>query len=294
MKPCLLKVEVAPEQSFAVREQVNPLFYNQWHYHTELELTYVQQGTGIRFVGDSIQNFEAGDLILLGSNLPHFWRSENTGTSENTAIDCLATVIQFDSAFWGETFLNLPEVANLKELFNLARRGIQIKGKTQKRVSSQMQTLITAQGLNRIVLLLQILQEIAGSKEVTYLSSPGFNIPLNETDTRRIAKIYAYTLANFSNKIKLAEVAAQAHLTTNAFCRYFKTHTRKTYSQFLTEIRIGHACKLLIENKLSVAQVCYESGFQNFSNFNRYFKAITKLTPQGYYKLHTQRSKAEF
>jgi AraC-like DNA-binding protein len=286
MKPFLLKVEVAPEQSFAVREAVNPLFYNQWHYHAELELTYVQSGTGIRFVGDSIQNFQAGDLILLGSNLPHFWRSENPATSAGAQSGCQATVVQFEAAFWGEEFLKLPEMASLNDLFNRSRRGIWIKGKTQARVSRQMQALTAAKGIDRVVVLLQILQVIANSTETEYLSSAGFNIPLNETDTRRIARIYAYTLNNFSGKIKLAEVAAAAHLTPNAFCRYFKTHTRKTYSQFLAEIRIGHACKLLMEERLSVGQVCYESGFQNISNFNRYFKAITKYTPQGYYKLH--------
>jgi len=283
MKPFLLQVAVSPEQSFAVRENVNPLFYNQWHYHAELELTYVEQGAGLRFVGDSIQNFEAGDLILLGSNLPHFWRSENAASSET---DCQAMVIQFSATFWGETFLNLPELTSLKTLFTAARRGIRVQGKTQEQVYNLMQTLAQATGVERILMLLQILQLIADSTDVSYLSSAGFNIPLNETDTRRIARIYAYTLANFSDKIKLADVAAVAHLTPHAFCRYFKTHTRKTYTQFLLEIRISHACKLLMADKLSIGQICLESGFQNFSNFNRYFKAITKLTPQNYYKLH--------
>ena len=285
MKPYLLKVEVAPEQSFAVRQQVNPLFYNQWHYHAELELTYVQEGTGIRFVGDSIQNFQAGDLILLGSNLPHFWRSENP-TSVDPDPGCQAMVVQFDGAFWGETFLDLPELTLVKDLFLKARRGIHIKGNTRERVSELMQELAVVSGLDRLMALLRILQNIATSAETTFLSSEGFNIPLNDLDTRRIARIHAYTLANFAQKIKLEEVAACVHLSPNAFCRYFKTHTRKTYTQFLLEIRIGHACKLLMEDRLSISQICLESGFQNFSNFNRYFKAITSLTPQGYARMY--------
>lgn len=282
MKPFLLKVDVAPEQSFAIRNQVNPLYYSHWHFHAELELMHVRSGSGIRFVGDSIENFQAGDLILLGSNLPHFWRS---GTTKDESI-CEATVVQFEEEFWGKQFLNLPEAVQIKDLFHRARRGIRITGETRKVVGAFMQTLSEANGLQRIVLLLQILQVIAQSPEISFLSSTGFNLVLHANDSDRIAKIYAFTLANFSKKIKLAEAAAAIHLTPTAFSRYFKMHTRKTYSQFLQEIRVGHACKLLIEGKWSIGQISLESGFQNFSNFNRYFKAITKLTPQEYYKLH--------
>jgi len=285
MKPYLLKVEVAPEQSFAVRQQVNPLFYNQWHYHEELELTYVQEGAGIRFVGDSIQNFQAGDLILLGSNLPHFWRGENQ-TAANDPTECQAMVVQFTANFWGDTFLDLPELTIIRDLFRKARRGIHIKGETRQQVAAQMQAMVGTKGLDRLTALLHILQLIALSPEISFLSSDGFNIPLNDQDTRRIARIHAFTLANFSQKIKLEEVAATVHLSPNAFCRYFKTHTRKTYSQFLLEIRIGHACKLLMEDRLSIGQICLESGFANFSNFNRYFKAITNLTPQAYARMY--------
>jgi AraC-like DNA-binding protein len=284
MKPSLLQVEIAPDHSFAVRPHVNPLFYNQWHYHPELELTWVQQGSGIRFVGDSIENFQAGDLILLGPNLPHFWRSDEC-PGEGGPLPCQALVVQFGQHFWGEAFLALPELAAIRDLLVKARRGIRLTGPTRDQVSGLMQELAGATGLNRILGLLRILQLIAAG-ERTYLSSVGFNQPLNAADTKRIAIIYAYTLSHFSGKIKLEEAAALVHMTPNAFCRYFKRHTRKTYSQFLTEIRIGHACKLLMEDFGSIAQVCLESGFQNFSNFNRYFKAITQLTPYQYTKLH--------
>jgi AraC-like DNA-binding protein len=284
MKPSLLQVAVAPDHSFAVRPNVNPLFYNQWHYHPELELTWVQQGSGIRFVGDSIENFQAGDLILLGANLPHFWRSAAAPAGQDQPA-CQALVVQFREHFWGEAFLALPELAGIRELLEKARRGIRITGQTREQVSARMHELAGVTGLNRILGLLQILQLIA-TGERSYLSSVGFHQPPNAADTRRISVIYAYTLAHFSGKIKLEEVAALVHMTPNAFCRYFRKHTRKTYSQFLTGIRVGHACKLLMEDFDSVAQVCLESGFQNFSNFNRYFKAITGLTPRQYTQLH--------
>ena len=286
MRPFLLKVDVSPEQSFAIRNQVNPLFYNQWHFHAELELTYVRSGSGIRFVGDNIENFQAGDLILLGSNLPHFWRADTNAITKECQADCEATVVQFDAEFWGKTFLELPELVLVRELISKARRGLSITGETRQAVGSMMQDLNQSTGLQRIVLLLQILQIIAQSADTSFLSSAGFNMVLNATDTDRIAKIYAFTLANFAKKITLDEVAALIHLTPNAFCRYFKTHTRKTYSRFLLEIRIGHTCKLLMEKQWSIGQICLESGFQNFSNFNRYFKEITKLTPHEYSKMH--------
>ena len=286
MKPFLLKVDIGPEQSFAIRTQVNPLFYSHWHFHAELELMHVRQGSGIRFVGDSIQSFQAGDLILLGCNLPHFWRPGTPGNQPEKETECEATVVQFQEDFWGKEFVKLPEVSQLKELFQKARRGIQVTGETQIAVARLMEELSTASGLHRIILLLQILQVIATSTDLYFLCSTGYNLVLNATDSDRIAKIYAFTLANFSKKIKLEEAAALVHLTPTAFSRYFKMHTRKTYSQFLQEIRVSHACKLLIEKKWSIGQISLESGFQNFSNFNRYFKAITKLTPQAYYKLH--------
>lgn len=288
MKPFLIKVDVAPEQSFKVRNNVNPLDYNQWHYHEELELTYIQKGTGIRFAGDSIESFKAGDLVLLGSNLPHFWRSDEASKDEIEA-QCLAQVVQFKPDFWGKAFLDLPELSQAKELFIKAKQGLRITGKTRDLVSELMQELSTASGLNRILILLQIIMAVSDSNEMSFLSSVGFSSSLNETETRRISSVYSYTLANFTRKVKLEEVAAIANMTPNAFCRYFKTHTRKTYSQFLLEIRVGQACKLLIEHQLPIGQVCLESGFQNFSNFNRYFKAITSLTPQAYQKLHRKR-----
>ncbi|WP_114781792.1 AraC family transcriptional regulator [Botryobacter ruber] len=286
MKPFLIKVDVAPEQSFKVRDNVNPLYYNQWHYHDELELTFIKQGTGIRFVGDSIENFQAGDLILIGSNLPHFWRSDEAASKDETESSCQALVVQFKAGFWGNTFLELPELGAVKELFAKAGRGIRITGTARRQVSNLMADLTNATGLDRLLLLLQTLKTIAATEEVAYLSSAGFNSSLNEAETKRMSAIYSYTLAHFSRKINLDEVASVASLTPNAFCRYFKTHTRKTYTQFLQEIRVGHACKLLMQNNLSIGQVCLDSGFQNVSNFNRCFKSITQLTPLEYQKLH--------
>jgi AraC-like DNA-binding protein len=288
MKPVLLKVPCGPSHSFSLRQDVNPYFYNQWHYHEELELTCIRQGAGTRIVGDHIGNFRAGDLVLLGSNLPHFWRSEDKYFKEDNTGLCESTVVHFSPGLLAPTFNHLPEFADIQALFSRARRGLCITGPSRQQVGGLMEDLFGVEGLERLLLLIRILQVIATSPHTTYLSSLGFSYSLNESDTQRLAKVYNYTLANFSRKIFLEEVAAIANLTPNAFCRYFKNHTRKTYSQFLLEIRVGHACKLLIEDKMSIGQICLESGFQDPSNFNRYFKAITRQSPKAFLKLHQQ------
>jgi AraC-like DNA-binding protein len=288
MKPVLLKVPCGPSHSFSLRQDVNPYFYNQWHYHEELELTYIRQGSGTRFVGDHIENFQAGDLVLLGSNLPHFWRSEDPYFREGNTALCESTVVHFAPGLLSPTFSHLPEFADIQALFSRAQRGLRITGQSQQQVGALMEDLFRVEGLERLLLLIRILQAIATCPQVRYLSSLGFSYSLNESDTQRLAKIYNHTLAHFSRKILLEEVAALVHLTPNAFCRYFKSHTRKTYTQFLLEIRVGHACKLLIEDKMSIGQVCLESGFQDSSNFNRYFKAITRQSPRAFLKLHQQ------
>ncbi len=286
MKPYLLRIEVAPEHSFKVRNNVNPLNYNQWHYHEELELTWIQKGSGIRFVGDNVENFVEGDLILLGSNLPHYWRSDEALKQEGGVQTCQAVVVQFKPDFWGTAFLELPELSTISDLFAQAKRGLRISGTAGRKVCVLIQKLISSSGLKRILLLLNILQAIQSASETSYISSIGFNASLNDVETKRISAIYGYTITHFKSKIKLEEIAAVANLTPTAFCRYFRSHTNKTYSQFLLEIRVGHACKLLMDAKMSIGQICMESGFQNFSNFNRYFKSVVKLTPLEYQKIH--------
>jgi AraC-like DNA-binding protein len=278
MKPILLKVPCGPSQSFSIRKDSSKYFYNYWHYHFELELTYIRKGSGIHFVGDNITNFESGDLVLLGSNLPHFWKSDAKYFEDDNEDFSESTAIHFTPDFWGEAFLNLPELIPVQSLLAKAGRGLRIFGETKVEVCRLMDEIYERQGLDRIFILAQALELISTSAETAFISSPGFDSTLNAADTKRLSAIYNYTLTNFTRKIKLQEVAAIAHMTPNAFCRYFKARTRKTYNAFLLEIRIGHACKLLIEDRLSIGQISFESGFQDCSNFNRYFKAVKKQT----------------
>lgn len=190
-----------------------------------------------------------------------------------------AIVIHFLPDCFGETFFSLPENLALKRLLHTAAQAVRVKGQTKETVAVLMKKLLNAKSGERIILLLQILNEIAGSKETKVVCSTDLAFQHNRTETERFNNIYQYILTNFSRPITLEQVASVAHISPHSFCRYFKSRMKKTYSTFLMEVRIGHACKLLAETHKSVAEICYECGFNSFSNFNRHFKMITSRTP---------------
>ena len=284
MKPQLLKVPKGLQQSFSIRRDVVLYFYNQWHYHPELELIHIEQGSGTQFVGDNIQNFQSGDLILIGPNLPHYWRCDEKYFQNNTNLYAQATVVHFSENIFGETFLNLPENKAITELLDKAKRGMKLLGDENAKVKQLLQSLLEQKEGNPMIALLQILQSLSQCKEASLLSNSYYSEGFDQHDTDRINHIYQYSLNNFQQKITIEEIAEVANISPHSFCRYFKSRSRKTYSQFLLELRIGHACKLLLEGKLSIAQTCYESGFNNFANFNKYFKIMTKKSPLQYQK----------
>ncbi|PKV62930.1 AraC family transcriptional regulator [Pontibacter ramchanderi] len=279
MKSHLIKISTAPTQSFSIRQDKVPFINNRWHYHPELELIHIRQGEGLQFVGDSIQRFCSGDLLLIGSNLSHYWRFDDAYFGEDPKLKADVCVAHFGENFWGETFSNLPENKLIKATLEKAKLGMQITGKTRQTVGRLLDESLQADGARRIILLLEILDLISRSSQTQMLSSIGFKMKLEKAEEERIGRIYEYSLANFRNKIELQEIASVAYLSHNSFCRYFKSKTRKTYSQFLIEIRVGQACKLIMENRLDMKQVCYESGFNNLTSFYKCFKKITGKSP---------------
>lgn len=258
--------------------------YNYWHYHPEVELTLIRKGHGMRLVGDGMEPFEDGDLVLLGANLPHLWRSDAAYFQGAPDLHTEAVAIHFREDFWGRSFLDLPELQAVKGLLERSKRGLRIAGRSQQYIGEKMEAILQARNTKRITLLLEMLEFIAHCKEYTYLSSLGFSKSYDLQKTDSINAIYTYTLDHFQEKISLKEVAATANISPHSFCRYFKSRTHKTYWRFLLEVRIGYACKLLIENSMSISQVCYTCGFNNLSNFNRQFKTIVGLSPTLYLK----------
>jgi AraC-like DNA-binding protein len=279
MKPKLLKVPRTPAQSFSVREDRDPFINNRWHYHAEVELIFFHQGSGTQFVGDHIKRFHPGDIILVGSNLPHYWRFDDPGPVHST-------VIHFSENFWGDAFLELPETKPIRSLLEKARRGILVSAREEGGIPALVEKIRSAEGVGRIIALIECLSNFAGSDRLQLLSSIGFRPDFSESENDRINAIYDYTFHHFTQKIYLDQVATVAGLVPNSFCRYFKSRTGKTYTQFLTEIRIGHACKLLLDNRISIKQLCFESGFNNFTCFHKNFRMITGKTPQLYLKEH--------
>ena len=279
MKPKLLKVPKTPAHSFSVREDRDPYINNRWHYHVEVELIFFHQGSGTQFVGDHIKRFQPGDIILVGSNLPHYWRFDDGGAVHST-------VIHFSENFWGPAFLDLPETKAIRSLLEKARRGILVSAKEEEKIAAVIEKVRCADGVGRIIALIECLSAFAASDRLQLLSSIGFRPDFADSEHDRINAIYDYTFRHFTQQIYLDQVSAVAGLVPNSFCRYFKSRTGKTYTQFLTEIRIGHACKLLLDNRISIKQLCFESGFNNFTCFHKNFRLITGKTPQLYLKEH--------
>jgi transcriptional regulator GlxA family with amidase domain len=215
----------------------------------------------------------------VGADLPHVWRCDEAYMQGRSDLKAVATVIHFREQFWGPSFLELPENKQVKDILELSRRGLLITGHTASLIQALMQEMLSGSGANRIILLMKILQTIASSTERKPLASANFSASANHRDTERMGKIYDYTLAHFKNKISLQEIAHIAAMSEHSFCRYFKSHTHKTYNHFLLELRIGYACKLLIQNRSTISQICFESGFNNMTNFYKAFKKIKGQTP---------------
>ncbi|MBZ4190609.1 AraC family transcriptional regulator [Niabella beijingensis] len=286
MKPHVLKMAHLPGTSFDVRRDLTPL-NNRWHCHKEVELIYIARGSGTLLIGDHIRNFTDGTICLIGANVPHYWRFDDSFFEEDMPIDVIA--IHFQEAFWGRQFLDLPENNSIRDLLKRAARGLLIHGRTRALIHS-FHYLQEINGPYRIISLVTLLSKIAGWAEVTSLASEAPSPAPGRVEERRINDVYEYTMKHFRRKIHLSEIAGVANVSPNSFCRYFKLRTRKTYSRFVTELRIGYVCKLLVETDSSVKLLCYESGFNNFTSFHKCFKQITGMSPLVYQKERRSRT----
>jgi AraC-like DNA-binding protein len=282
MKPHFHKVPIKSQNSFSIRHERESSFGTVWHYHPELELHYLIKGNGVRFIGDNISNFSDGELILLGENLPHTWRVE--GGMGSSAVEVI--IIHFLPDCLGGDLLSLPEAYLIPKLYEKAKKGLVINGKAKEQVIDLMRSTVNAQNLDRLIALLSILKILAETTETETITSAHAFYKSNDSETLRLNKVYAFTLSNYKNPISLQEVASIANLGVTSFCRYFKLMTKKTYNDFLVEIRVSHACRFLIEDSLTIEAICFECGFNNISNFYRHFKKVTDMTPLEYKRMY--------
>ncbi|MEO0572541.1 MAG: AraC family transcriptional regulator [Bacteroidota bacterium] len=247
-----------------------------WHYHPEIELVYVNGGAGKRQIGSHVSYFREGDLILIGSNLPHcgFITKETRNKSQ--------TVIHMKKDFLGNDFFNIPEMSKIQKLLEMAKSGIAFSGTTKKKLGEKMEVMEYQSDFQRLLSMLNILNELALSEDYTVLNAEGFTMQSEVKDNNRINVVFNHVKNNFKNEIPLEEIADMVSMTVPSFCRYFKKITNKTFTQFVNEYRLVHASKLLAEQPMSITEVCYESGFNNFSHFNKSFKAFTGQNPSEY------------
>lgn len=272
------KIEANINHSFHINHMKVDYFPSLRHFHPEVEILLVVQGTGNRFVGDSVETFAPGDLVMIGPNVSHEWCSDkNSRISE-------AIYILFNTEIMGNDFWNLPESKIILKIIRQSSRGIKLTGKTRDEVTFLMKSIDTSYGFRRITLLMTILEMIAFNGEYQYLASPVLQNTINERDTERLNKVYKYVIDNIQHEISLDKAAFIANLSKAAFCRYFKKRVNKTFVQFLNEIRIGQACRLLVNENRTIAETCYTCGYNNNSYFIRQFKTVTGFTPLGYRK----------
>ncbi len=287
MKPALQKSPISENHAFEVKHLTAPHFDPNWHFHSEYQLFMVMKGTGTRFIGDHVSPFKKGDLVFTGPNLPHLWQGDLEYFTGDKELITEGIVIYFPENFLGKDFLHKKEMYKIKHLFQKAQRGMELHGSSAGKASEIIQDLLKAEDFDRILILLSLLNQLANSSEYKLLASEGYSNSLKESETDRMNHVHAYVMKNFREKISLNEVAAIANMSPTSFSRYFKIHANKTFSDFLAEIRIGYSCKLLISQKTDISQVCYDSGFNTLSNFNRQFKAFTNYNPLEYRKKYT-------
>lgn len=283
MEPLLEKISVTSKSSFAIKEDILPCITTPWHFHPEYELTIITESTGKRFVGDHVASFYPGDMIFVGPNLPHFHRNaEEYYQQTKDKLKVRAIVIHFLEDFLGKAFFKSPEMVKIRQLFERSTKGLWVTGTTKKCLAEKMERMLALEGFEKLFLLLEMLHILSKSKDLTELSSPAFQCPVGSSDMARVNSIYEYILGHYKSVISLEEAAAMLSMSTSTFCRYFKKRTGKTFSNLVNELRIGHACRLLMEGELTVTEICYESGFNNFSYFQRQFKKYAKTTPLKY------------
>ncbi|MNK20806.1 Melibiose operon regulatory protein [compost metagenome] len=282
MKPLLMRHSEPINESFKIWSNGKPYAHNPWHYHPECELTFIYKGNGVLFIGDQMINYNNDDVILIGPNLPHEWRSDIKGKPD---LYSESISIHFSQHFMGEPFSKLSEASQMLSLLDHSIKGIKIEDEhTKKQLKKLIKSVRDTTGLLRLGKMLEVLHVISTCPSVTYLSSASFVDTIDQDHDDRINQVYKYVMKNFTTDLSTKDVATVINMTTTSFCRFFKERTKKQFTRYLNEVRVGYSCRLLLESKYSVSQVAYQSGFGNMSNFNKQFRMIKQITPSQFIK----------
>lgn len=284
LKQAIHKSSIPPSQIFVIRNLEEKHFDPTWHAHSEYQLFVVLEGTGTRFIGDSIKSFRPGELILTGPHVPHVWRSDDSYFRGESGLGTKGIVIYLNENFLGDHILEKEEMVSIKKLCKKSMRGLEFYGAGKLKAIEMMKELLELKGVQSVIHLLQIFELLAGTKDYHYISSRAYDDAIDQDETDRLNRVYQYAFQHFRKKISIQELADLLHMTPTSFSRYFTMKNNKPFSRFIAEIRIKHACKLLIESEESISRICYESGFNTLSNFNKQFKEIMHSSPVQYKK----------
>ena len=252
-----------------------PHFIVPWHYHPAIEIMYITRGIGTRFVGDCIEQYEEGDVCMIGPNLPHEWRNDDAYFDKESGLRATCICLFFKREIFDPNFIRLPEMNNIRDLIERSRRGLKFTGNSKLEITRFIRSSVNDVG---------VLELMATSTEYELLASVGFTNSVNSEDFERFNKVYKFLVKNFATSIRLEEVSTLVGLTPTAFCRYFKERTKKTFVEYLNEMRIGYSKKLLLENKMKISTISGEVGFPNLSNFISQFKKVTGMSPSQFQK----------
>jgi AraC-like DNA-binding protein len=284
MKPLVENLTNDPPGSFRLKYSELPFFDSPWHYHAHYELFYIIKGEGRRIIGDNISGFSGGDMLFLGSNLPHVWRNNHDEvpvSKNNQSVNAIC--LQFREDAFCPDFFDLPEMVDIRKMLSRSSRGIRITGKTRDIVAEKLLRMLNNDPFTKFISLLEILEIVSLSEDTELLTSVPFYYLYYHPARERMGRVFEFIANNYRRDISLEEVARYAGMSKSGFCRHFRTTTLKTFIQYLNEVKVSYACKLLVEDKLSISEIAYESGFHSISYFNRTFKIITGLQP-GLYK----------
>lgn len=278
------RTEITPKLNsyITVLQRDEPFFQAPFHFHPELELVYIKESYGKRIIGNMVEHFTAGDMVFLGPNLPHVWLNDEAFYKNDPRLKAKAIVLYFNKDIFGSLFYSLKESYKINQLFEKAARGLLITGKTNQSIAAKLEKLTKKKDFEIIVGLVELLNELSASTELQYINTEAY-LPANEKQHKdKITEVLNYVKKNFNEHITLNSIAKFANLTPQSFCRMFKNRLNKHFVEYLNEVRIANACRLLMENDASVGEIAYDCGYQTVSNFNKQFKKIMGSTPKEY------------
>jgi AraC-like DNA-binding protein len=277
------------DESFFIGIFQDNLEKSTWHYHNNYEISFITEGSGKRIVADSIEEFQPGDLVFLGKNLPHVWIADkDTRTPSNRSLEMV--FLQFTSEVLGSQLLELPEFKYVAKAMELSERGIQIVGQTLNEVSELMLQMPYLKSLERMLHFFKMMEIIGKSDSNIQLASKEYLKIRFKTGNKRIALIHEYLMNNYREDIDLKKLAELVSMAEGSLCRFFKMNMGLTIFEYLNQIKTEFACKLLMDNGLSILEVCLDSGFNNLSHFNKQFRKTTGMPPSEYRKRYKELS----